>query len=63
MKVRKLIDYEKVVAYLEERRAYYSMLQERQLEDVNVTVNEYADTIARWSVYNDLIHELSKVPF
>ena len=63
MKERKVIDYEKAVAYLEERRTYYSMLQERQLEDVNVTVDEYAETIAKWSVYNDLIHELSKVPF
>ena len=63
MKERKVIDYEKAVAYLEERRAYYSMLQERQLEDFNVDVADYADTIAKWSVYNDLIHELSKVPF
>ena len=63
MKERKVIDYEKAVAYLEERRAYYSMLADKQLTDDNVRVDEYADTIAKWSVYYDLIHELSKVPF
>ncbi|MBE6533907.1 MAG: hypothetical protein E7678_02930 [Ruminococcaceae bacterium] len=60
---RKLIDYEKLKNLLEERIRFYGSMASKQLHDLSVDVADYADTIARWSVYTDLLNEIEATPF
>lgn len=60
---RKLIDYEKLKGLFEERIRFYGDMASKQLHDFDVDVADYADTIARWSVYTDLLYEIEAIPF
>lgn len=60
MKERKLIDYDKLIAFLEERRAYYSMMSYHELEEGGEDYLTYFD---REFAINEIISELKRNPF
>ncbi len=57
---RKLIDYNELIAFLEERRAYYSMMSYRELEEGGEDYLTYFD---REFAVNEIISHLKRCPF
>ena len=57
---KKLIDYNKLIAFLEERRAFYSMMSYRELEEGG---EDYLTYLDREFAVNEIISELKRCPF
>ena len=57
---KRMIDYEKLITMLEERRAYYSMLSYQELENGGEDYLTYFD---REFAVNEIISELKRIPF
>ena len=60
---KKLINYDKLIAYLEEKKKFYGELAKIQLTDTSIDAVDYGVTVTKWSVFTDLIDELETAPF